>query len=737
MPTESILRGAMNTTAKQVAPCEPWNFVIKAPAEVMTDKNRFSAWRSKPTSEHLVFTASEGLNAGLRCNKTNPLRRLHGIIADFDALVTDNELATLFDRCPADLRPTWVSRTFSTGARLVWMFEEPIALEVGEMAKEFMRVAYRELRIEKIFAGADEPAFTDLYKLYDVGREWKKLGDYKLSTNLIHYWMVEASKKTKWAEHKEINIPIEAVAEEVEKVFPGRWEGEFEVGRRGVVFFDPNATNNTAAIVTEAGMICFSSEQLFWPWSKIFGGSFIRQFQQDKIGGAVSHVWHDGKAYYRRSLNSGAWESMTKEDFGIHLKVAHGIDAGKERGACASELEQALEYVHTRRRVAGLIPQVYCPDEIINSNGQRYLNCAVVKPLLAVDVPQTWGENFPFLANFFDTCFDPAPVPAVVLAGQKPKRSMDAKTIFLAWLQRAYASGVAGKLLKGQAMVLAGGVGKGKTLLSVRMVGALLGGFSDASHYLLSASNFNKEMLEQPLWTIDDGVAANDPQAALRFSETIKSAVANPFFTYRAMYKDGLKVGWDGRVLITCNDDVSSIRIIPNLDDSIIDKIIVLSFAEGVREFPPNVEEVIARELPYFARWLLDWQPPAEITGATRFGINSYIHEGLRVKALHAGGVSDVMELIDLWKKRMKPQEKHGEQWKDTASAWLAEAGTDPALYPLVSKFTARSLGRKFMEASRIRGSGISVAAEGTKHGNVYCIDLTGDVHTKTITVTV
>lgn len=725
-----MLLGLKNTTATQCFEVEPWNYEVSAPAEVMADKAKFSAWRSKPTTEWLVFSGSEGVNPAIRVSKQNPLTKLRAIIADFDALVTDNEIATVFDRCPADLRPTWVSRTFSNGARLLWMFEEPIALEVADLAKEFMRVAHRELKVLKIFAGCDEPAFTDLAKYYDRGRDWKKLGDYKLSTNLLNYWLVEASKKTKWAEHAEITIPIEAVAEEVEKQFPGRWEGPFEVGRRGVVFFDPNATNNTSAIVTEAGMICFSSDQLFWPWSKIFGGSFIRQFQQDKIGGAVSNTWYDGKLYYRRSTYSGAWEGHTKEDTSIHLAVTHGIDAGKDRGACASELQQTLEFIHSRRRVAGLLPRVYCKDELIMANGHRYLNCATVKPLTPVDTKVEWGDNFPWLANFLDTCFDDAPVPCVTPG----KKAMPAKSVYLAWLQRFYASGLAGKLLKGQAMFLAGGVGKGKSLLSAKICGTLMGGHADASHFLMSDSNFNKELLEVALWNIDDAVAANDPQAHQKFSEMVKRAVANPFFTYRAMYRDGLKTEWHGRVLCTLNDDASSIRILPNLDSSIEDKIIVLAFAEGKRDFPDwgELDEIVSRELPYFARWLLDWTPPAEIHGDKRFGTNAYIHDGLRVKSLHAGGVSDLLELIDLWLRRngaeLRDRFKTG-KWVGSSSAWLAEMSTDDALRPLVSKFTAKQVGKKFVEASRIRGSGVSIEDEGTKFGNLYSIDLSSEAH--------
>jgi hypothetical protein len=719
---EVILRGAINTIASQVKPCTPWTFVSKVPAELLADKDKFDAWRKRPASEHLVYTGYEAVNCGMRVskNKNNPVRRMHAIVVDYDAINNDEACATVLDRCPADLRPTWFSRTFSPGhARLVYMFEAPLCVEVGPLLKEFLKIAYNELQVKKLLAGPEDGAFMDPARHYDVGRDWKKLGDFKLSTNMLNYWLVQAAKKTHWDEIGEIVIPIEKVAAEVERQFPGRWQGAFEVGARGVVFFNPNSTNPTAAIVTEAGMICFSEDQLFHPWSKIFGGSFIRQFQQDKIGAAVKNVWYDGRYYYLKSTY-GVWEPHSKEDFIARLKVRHGIDAGKGRGEVSSEMDQTLVYVQENRRVSGVVPRVYDKSELLYFNGRRFLNCAAVDPIIPADTPQEWGVNFPWIAEFLDTAFDRALVPCVT----KGKPPQPADVILHAWTKRFYGSALGGELDKGQALFLAGGVDRGKTLLSTRIIGGLLGGLSDASDFLNSSTSFNKELLEVGLWCIDDGVASQDPQAHQKFSDMVKRAVANPFFSYHAKYRDAQRVAWHGRVVTTLNDDASSIRILPNLDTSIEDKIIVLKFAEGRREFPDAKEmnNILARELPFYARWLIDHQPPPELYGDKRFGVNSYIDESLRVKSLHAGGVSDLMELIDLWIKRCRPMEKHGKEWKGNASEWFAEASLDEGLRPLVSKFTVRSLGKKFVEASRIPGSRISVVPH--HEGNLYAINL-------------
>lgn len=49
----------------------------------------------------------------------------------------------------------------------------------------------------------------------------------------------------------------------------------FELGARGVRFWDPLADCPTAAIVRENGMVCFTGAFPFQSWADIFGTDFI------------------------------------------------------------------------------------------------------------------------------------------------------------------------------------------------------------------------------------------------------------------------------------------------------------------------------------------------------------------------------------------------------------------------------------------------------------------------------
>jgi hypothetical protein len=171
---------------------------------------------------------------------------------------------------------------------------------------------------------------------------------------------------------------------------------------------------------------------------------------------------------------------------------------------------------------------------------------------------------------------------------------------------------------------------------------------------------FNRELIEVPLWCIDDGTLNSDPSSHQKFSELIKRTVANPFFSYHPKFHDQQRAEWRGRVMVTLNADATSVRMIPNLDASLEDKIIVLKFADQKMTFPADIEAIIARELPFFLRWLVDWEMPVHIAGENRFGIKAFIHEDIRAAAIHSGDAGDVLEMIESWIRRCPPKRPMG-----------------------------------------------------------------------------
>lgn len=628
------LRGLKNLGANTVSICEPWSFHTKIPPSIAGDKEKFGEWKLSPSSEHLFFTATEALNPGVRPSKQNPVRMIHGLIADYDIKIRDGMTESLPERYAAELEPTWRTQTFSGGARLIWMFEHPIAMDVPVLAQKFMRVAKNELRLEKLLPALDEAAWKDLSKFYDVGCEWQRVSRNTIPVDLLNSWLWQATQKIDAGKLSDVTIPLEVVEEEVHRRFPGRWDGQFEVGRRGCVFFDLDATNPTSAIVTEAGMICFSTDKLFYSWRDIFGAPFVRAFESDKIGRITANTYFDGRFYYSKGIR-GFWDSALKEDYSMTLRTTHGLDPSRRKGDTASEIDRALVHVQKVARVDALAPKIYHPEDVFHENGKRYLNISRVRAMPPAETEQEWGVNFPWLGEFFNSCWD------------KPVSRQ--KEQFLDWFKRYYCSALAGNPAKGHALFLAGPIASGKTL-TTGVLGKAFGGMVPADSFLLNETTFNKEMLETGLWVVDDATSAHDPKAHLRFSENVKKFVANSLFNYNAKYKDETAVTWNGRLVVALNDDEIGIRMVPALEQSIEDKLVVLRFGQARLTFPSRekLEGIIDVELPFLLRWLVDWEPPAYLLNGGRFGLN-YIHPKLRIMALNSGGLSDLFGIIEMW----------------------------------------------------------------------------------------
>jgi hypothetical protein len=206
-----------------------------------------------------------------------------------------------------------------------------------------------------------------------------------------------------------------------------------------------------------------------------------------------------------------------------------------------------------------------------------------------------------------------------------------------------------GKLLQGQAVFLAGDTGRGKTFFSNRIVGSLVGGHADASQYLMGKTSFNKDLFHKPFWTVDDALPGDNNQDHKAFSTMIKRVTANNMFEFHAKFRDACQVSWSGRVMVTGNTDADSLRILPDLDTSILDKLLLFKAAPKVIHFPEKheVEDLVRRELPHFAAWLINWQPPEEVLDKDpRYGVARYHHPFLKQAAGESGDPATVRELI-------------------------------------------------------------------------------------------
>jgi hypothetical protein len=670
-----------NLVSQTARVAEPWNFVNRE-MERFKDKQAFLEYRKKPGTKHLHYSAFEGLDPLLRVTDSNKAVVMHGVVADFDATITAEERAAVLEKVKVDFRPQWVSRTFSSGARLVWAFEEPVSMPSTEAAKAFLKMFKKKMRVNAIFPGLDDEALFNPATYYEAGTEWARLSEDVVPRNLVWQWMAQSGEGLRW-DKQYTAIPIEKVAEEVARQYPGRWQGTFERGTRGIRFWDPTADNESAAVVRESGMQCFTGPAAFVPWGAILGSKFVNEYEADRLGRVIATLWFDGREYWRQG-EDGRFQSQGREDMRLWLKSKHGLSASVPRGESCSEVDHALRMVQETKRVVCAAPAVLKPTGLIRVGGMPVLNVSTVRVIEPAPGPVKWGEGFPWLAGFLDGFFEPE----------------EQLEFFLAWLKRFYETGWRRALLPGQAAFLCGEKDQGKNLLSNVIVSKLVGGHVDAADYLTGQTKFSGAFFEMPLWTMDDVTPLADAAKHRHYTALLKKMVANRIFSADEKFKKVQTVEWCGRIIVTTNLDPESIRILPALDVSNQDKVCLFRVRTMDRKFPAEAVDIITGELPYLARWLMDWEMPEGVVGTVRYGVKAYIERALLAEARQSSDTAQFEELLGAFLRQLPPGTK---EWNGTATDLMAELAGVDGFGPLLRDVSPCRIGRLL---AKLEGSG-------------------------------
>lgn len=231
--------------------------------------------------------------------------------------------------------------------------------------------------------------------------------------------------------------------------------------------------------------------------------------------------------------------------------------------------------------------------------------------------------------------------------GGEPLR-YDQREHWLAWEQHWLRSLYSGRITRGLALCLAGEANSGKTLLGMIMK-ELAGGLEGKPYdYMVGKDNFNKELFEASLLTIDDENANTKIEARRELGASIKKFLANAAVKLRGIGKDGVVVSACWRLYFALNLEAERLMVMPPIEADIADKILMLKgyalpkpvpgSEEAARRCWPmpmptdTIEEMeafwaaIRAELPAFAWYLLNEYTPPESVAGGRFGVRAWHH---------------------------------------------------------------------------------------------------------------
>jgi hypothetical protein len=263
------------------------------------------------------------------------------------------------------------------------------------------------------------------------------------------------------------------------------------------------------------------------------------------------------------------------------------------------------------------------------------------------------------------------------------------------------------KYTPGQALLIGGEAGDGKTLFKRRIVRPLLGGRGvDAISYLIGDDNWNDDLAKAELWEVDDqGDTHNYDRYG--YTNNLKKAVADPDLRIRTRYLSATTLPLKTAIIVLFNTEARNYALLPEDTGDIRDKLIVLKSAKAsLPESSAEIESQIEQALPAFIYWLLhEFQVPLEIRTEGRFRIVPYKDPGILEAIQDTSPATHLSELLQQFVEELPTP-----RWKDLASRIYNTLLCDASWRVRLEKI-CRSFSRfvqLMTELSRRKGSGVT-----------------------------
>lgn len=208
---------------------------------------------------------------------------------------------------------------------------------------------------------------------------------------------------------------------------------------------------------------------------------------------------------------------------------------------------------------------------------------------------------------------------------------------FYAWLKTGYESLLQRRIRPGQIMVFAGDTGSGKSLLQ-DLITLIFGREAKPFRYLTGKTTFNGDLFRAEHLVIGDEASDTDHKSRIHLGKELKQIAAEPAHSCHGKQKDAFTLRPFWRLTVSLNVDGENIMVLPPIDDSFEDKIIMLKASrapnlvvQGYHEYGA-LKELFVDQLPAMLYWLTTVDVPEDIADQ-RWGVRAYQHPEL-VEAL-------------------------------------------------------------------------------------------------------
>jgi len=237
------------------------------------------------------------------------------------------------------------------------------------------------------------------------------------------------------------------------------------------------------------------------------------------------------------------------------------------------------------------------------------------------------------------------------------------------WLHMARLMMKAGKPMPGQAFVMAGPRNCGKNLFQDLITEMLGGRVARPYRYMAGKSEFNADLFRAEHLMIADEAPFQDITSRRLFGTRIKDFAVNQFQSCHGKHKDALTLAPCWRLTVSTNDESENLIMLPPLDNSIEDKIMLFKVAPAQMPMEADTPagrdafwEGLMAELPGFIWFVENFRVPVELKDP-RFGIKAYHHKEIVEILEDMAPEARLSELIDVI---IQP---NGKPWRGTLQA--------------------------------------------------------------------
>ena len=228
--------------------------------------------------------------------------------------------------------------------------------------------------------------------------------------------------------------------------------------------------------------------------------------------------------------------------------------------------------------------------------------------------------------------------------------------ILLDWLslsaRQLYLNG--GGHCPAQILVLGGPRRKGKDVLASDIIAQVLGGrIAKPIEKFKGNTRFSAELTASEMWHISDELDSVSPQTKAALEEAFKQTAVSPTIRLEGKFGDVESVPCYRRLVVTCNDDPTSMEYFPGLRENFSDKLILLDvqgdpfFGEGTAFATfSSWRTAVTAELPQFVHYLLHEHVIAAGRRCPHYGVQSYINPYLSSVLLELNPATPLHEII-------------------------------------------------------------------------------------------